>query len=97
MSMDSDIRAIHEFPEPRNKKELQSFVGFCNFYHKFADHHATLIGPLINLIIKDTPWRFGGEKRKSLIVRKYHLQINIYLIHRLKKSFGCKPTPVSWG
>lgn len=38
MSMNpSKLCAIHEFPVPRNKKELQSFIGFCNFYRKFAD------------------------------------------------------------
>ncbi|CAI6372039.1 unnamed protein product [Macrosiphum euphorbiae] len=59
MSMDpSKLQAVHDFPVPRNKKDLQSFIGFCNFYRKFADHHASLIGPLINLLKKGVPWQF---------------------------------------
>jgi len=42
--------AIRSFPKPRTKKELQSLIGFCNFYWKFADYHASLIAHLINLI-----------------------------------------------
>jgi hypothetical protein len=59
MSMDpSKLSAIHDFPVPRHKKDLQSFIGFCNFYRKFTDHHASLIGPLIALLKKGVPWRF---------------------------------------
>lgn len=62
MSMDpSKLSAIHDFPVPRHKKDLQSFIGFCNFYRKFTDHHASLIGPLIALLKKGTPWRFNEE------------------------------------
>jgi hypothetical protein len=51
MSMDpSKLSAIYDFPVPRHKKDLQSFIGFCNFYRKFTDHHASLIGPLISLL-----------------------------------------------
>lgn len=63
VSMDpSKLQAVHEFPVPRNKKDLQSFVGFCNFYRKFADHHGVLISPLIDLLKKDVPWRFESNE-----------------------------------
>jgi len=55
----SKLSAIHDFPVPRHKKDLQSFIGFCNFYRKFTDHHASLIGPLIALLKKGVPWRFN--------------------------------------
>lgn len=65
MSMDPEkLRAIREFPAPRNKKEMQSFIGFWNFYRKFADNHASVIGPLIDLTKKDTPWIFGDVENK---------------------------------
>lgn len=64
MSMDPcKLTAVRDFPCPRNKKELQSFIGFCNFYRKFANHHASLISPLIDLIKKDVPWRFGDKEK----------------------------------
>ena len=65
MSMDPEkLQAIHEFPQPRNKKELQSFIGFCNFYRKFSERHALNISPLIELLKKGTQWKFGFEELK---------------------------------
>lgn len=58
------LRAIREFPGLRNKKEMQSFIGFVSFYRKFANNHASLISPLIDLIKKDRKWQFGDAKLK---------------------------------
>jgi len=60
----SKLQAICEFPQPRNKEELQSFIGFCNFYRKFSCHPASIISTLIELIKKDCTWRFGYEELK---------------------------------
>lgn len=64
MTMDSDkIIAIQQFPEPRNKKDLQSFFGFCNFYRKFSKNHSSLLHPLSHLVKKGVTWKFAeGEK-----------------------------------
>jgi len=63
MQMDPDkLKTVYNFPPPRNVKELQSFIGFCNFYRKFSDHHASLMRPLIDLIKKDLPWKFGPSE-----------------------------------
>jgi len=59
------LKAIHDLPTPRNKRELQSFIGFCNFYRKFSRQHASLVQPLIRLTQKDTPWSFGEEQRRQ--------------------------------
>lgn len=62
--MDPDkVKALQEFPEPRNKKDLQSFFGFCNFYRKFSQNHSFLLHPLSHLIRKDTPWTFTPQNR----------------------------------
>jgi len=56
------LDAVTSFPYPRNKKELQSFIGFCNFYRKFSDHHASHMSPLIELL-KNKSWSFSAENR----------------------------------
>lgn len=74
MHMDPEkLRAINEFPVPRNKKELHSFIGFVNFYRKFAERHASSIGPLIELIKEKNVWKFGDTE--------------IELFNMVKKSF----------
>lgn len=76
----SKLTAIRDFPEPRNKKDLQSFIGFVNFYRKFANHHASSIDPLIQLIKKSTPWKFDSEELKSFQLVKESFTEN-YLCH----------------
>lgn len=58
----SKFCAVHDFPPPRNKKVLQSFVDFRCFYRKFADHHASTISPLISLLKNGSSWRFGDTE-----------------------------------
>jgi len=60
----SKIDVVTVYLYPRSKKELQSFVGFCNFYRKFSDHHASLMAPLIDLL-KNKPWFFNDENRRQ--------------------------------
>lgn len=59
MILDPDkVKAIQNFHDPRNKKDLQSFFGFCNFYRKFSQNPSSLLHSLSHLICKDTPWTF---------------------------------------
>ena len=46
------VGAIMDWPTPKNIREVQSFVGFSNFYGKFILHYNTLTSPLTSLIRK---------------------------------------------
>ena len=46
------VVAILDWPTPKNVKEVQSFLGFSNFYRKFILHHSTLTTPLTSLTRK---------------------------------------------
>lgn len=46
------IKSIKNFSCPRNVKELQSFLGFVNFYTKFVRKYSDLLVPLLNLLKK---------------------------------------------
>lgn len=52
------IKTIQEFKAPNSKKELQSYLGFLNFYRRFIEKFAHVIAPTIDLVKKDTPWRW---------------------------------------
>ena len=59
------IAGVAEWPVPTNKKEVQSFLGFTNFYRRFiADfsHHARL---LFDLTKKDSKFVWGVEEQAS--------------------------------
>src|SRR5262245_30885590 len=40
------IQGISEWPTPKCKRDLQSFLGFCNFYRRFIHHFAQIAHPL---------------------------------------------------
>ena len=67
------VSGVAEWPMPRNKKEVQSFVGFVNFYRRFIkdfSHHAHA---LFDLTKKDIGWKWeeleqvAFDKLKELI------------------------------
>ena len=50
INMDSEkTRAIRSWPVPRSVREMQRFLGFCNFYRRFIDHYSSIATPLTNL------------------------------------------------
>ena len=50
------VSAIVEWPQPCNQKEVQSFLGFTNFYHRFVEGFSSVARPLFNLTKKDAPF-----------------------------------------
>lgn len=50
------IEAIVQWATPTNLKEVQSFLGFCNFYRRFIREFAKLTDPLTKLTKKEQPF-----------------------------------------
>ena len=46
------VAAIMDWPTPKNLKEVQSFLGFANFYRMFILHYSSLTPPLTSLTRK---------------------------------------------
>ncbi len=36
------LKAIQDWPLPKTVKDIQKFLGFCNFYHHFVKDYSTL-------------------------------------------------------
>ena len=47
------ISIISRWPAPRNILEVQSFLEFINFYHRFIKRYSEIAASLINLTKKD--------------------------------------------
>ena len=43
------VSAVLDWPTPKSVKEVQSFLGFANFYRKFILHYSSLTAPLTTL------------------------------------------------
>jgi hypothetical protein len=76
------IQTILDWPEPRKIKELQSFLGFANFYQRFISDYSDIVVPLTRLLQKDTAWTFPDPAREAF--------------DNLKKAFTSAPVLSHW-
>ena len=53
---DAKIQVIRDWPTPRKVKDIQSFLGFANFYRRFIASYSDIVVPLTRLTRKDAPW-----------------------------------------
>jgi hypothetical protein len=55
------VQVIIDWLEPRKVKDIQSFLGFANFYRRFIKNYSNITMPLTCLTCKDTPWNFTNN------------------------------------
>jgi hypothetical protein len=51
------IEGVSKWPEPTAVKEVQSSIGFCNFYRRFIQDFSDTATPLYDLTKKTTAWK----------------------------------------
>jgi RNase H-like domain found in reverse transcriptase/Reverse transcriptase (RNA-dependent DNA polymerase)/Integrase zinc binding domain/Chromo (CHRromatin Organisation MOdifier) domain/Integrase core domain/Retroviral aspartyl protease len=59
------VKAILEWKEPQNVHDVQSFLGFANFYRRFINGYSKRAKPLTRLLKKDTKWQWNQEQQDS--------------------------------
>ena len=70
--------AIRTWARPTLKKQIQSFLEFCNFYQRFIEECSKIAKPVYQLTEKDRKWEFGEEQQtafESLIHKLTHAPI----------------------
>jgi transposase InsO family protein len=50
------VSGILKWPTPRTLKNVQAFLGFCNFYRHFIKDYSTTVHPLFDLTLKNIPF-----------------------------------------
>lgn len=58
------VEAIRSWPEPRNVRDIQVFIGFANFYRRFIEGFSKKAAPLTSLI-KDPSKKRGKHLRST--------------------------------
>jgi len=79
---DDKIKIIQDWPEPKKVKDIQSFLGFANFYCQFIFNYSDIVIPLTHLIWKDIPWKFDSSCQDAF--------------NSLKKAFTSAPILTHW-
>src|SRR3984885_15781244 len=76
------VQSIVDWPEPQKVKDIQSFLGFCNFYCRFIHGYSEIAIPLTWLTRKNAPWNFDERSRTAF--------------NHLKEEFTCAPILTQW-
>ena len=78
----SKVKTIQDWPKPCKVKDIQSFLGFANFYRRFISDYSKIVVPLTRLTRKGVPWSFSDDARKSF--------------EALKSAFTSAPILTHW-
>uniref|UniRef100_A0A669CB49 Gypsy retrotransposon integrase-like protein 1 n=1 Tax=Oreochromis niloticus TaxID=8128 RepID=A0A669CB49_ORENI len=67
------VQAVVDWPVPTNRKQLQSFLGFANFYRRFIRDYSKLALPLTRLTSPKVPfcWEESAQKAFSLLKDRF--------------------------
>ena len=76
------VQTIQDWPEPRKVKDIQSFLGFANFYRRFIYNFSDITVPLTCLTRKHVPFVFGDAERDAF--------------NFLKSAFASAPILTHW-
>jgi len=67
------VAGMAEWPVPTTRKEVQSFLGFANFYRHFIEQFSHHAKPLFKLTKKDRKWGWGSEEQQAFNEIKNHI------------------------
>ncbi len=94
------VKAIQKAPPPRNKTELQAFLGLLNFYSCFLPNKATVLEPLHRLLDQSAMWQWEAKHESAYIQAKQLLQTDRVLAHYDEKkplAVVCDASPYGLG
>ena len=66
------VKSVQEWPEPKNTKGVERFLGFANYYRHFIKNFSTIAGPL-NKLKGATTWEWTQEHQDSFNQLKKHI------------------------
>ena len=67
------VAAIQQIGLPRNKKEIQSFLGKVNFLRRFITNFAEVVKYINNMLKKDNTFQWSKEAKQFFISIKQAL------------------------
>ena len=78
---DAKIQVIRDWPTPHKVKDIQSFLGFSNFYWQFIASYSDITIPLTHLTHKDAPWVWSPQCEESFQLLKIAFTLAPILHH----------------
>ncbi|XP_049866081.1 uncharacterized protein LOC126366827 [Pectinophora gossypiella] len=67
------IKAVTDFPIPRNAKDIKSFLGLVGYYRRFIENFSKITKPLTSLLKKDAEFKWSYDQQQSFDILKNKL------------------------
>jgi len=85
------IKAIEEWPTPKNVGKVRSFHGLTSFYRRFVPNFSSITSPLNKLVKKDVKFEWGERQELAFKQLKENL-INVLILAfpNFSKTFEIK-------
>src|SRR5260221_9022234 len=64
------VQGVTDWPQPMKVKDVQSFIGFMNFYQRFIHNFSKIACPLHTLTQKLRDWLWGAAEQQAFDVLK---------------------------
>ena len=86
------VAAVRDWPQPKTKKELQQFLGFCNYYRRFVVAYSEVARPLHRLTGKEE-WKWTEEQTQAFEKLKARIcEEAVVAVPGMKGACEWKPT-----
>ena len=59
------VARVCEWPVPENWTDVQAFIDFINFYHRFIQDFSTIAQPLFDLTHSNQAWNWSTKKQEA--------------------------------
>ena len=59
------VKALIEAPTPKTKRQLQSFLGTCNWLQEYVPHYSAITAQLSELTVKKFGFHWNTEAQKA--------------------------------
>ena len=87
LTMDqAKVKVTWDWPKPQRVKDIQSFLGFVNFYQWFINDYAKIDIPLTHLTCKSIPFQFSKKACEAFINLKNAFTSAPILSHWIPKA-----------
>ena len=70
------VASVMEWPTPSSQKEVQSFLGFANFYRRFIEGFSHHVKALFELMKKYRKWSWGEVEQLAFDEIKSHITLS---------------------
>ena len=97
---ESRIKSIREAPPPKNKQELQSFLGMVTYNAKFLPSLSHVLHPLHQLLKKNAKWSWNLEHMEAFnTIKEMICQDNMLVHYDISKPLKvfCDASPKGLG